>query len=97
MKKKLSQRDRDRVVASNRKLLISLLVTLAVIAVVLVVLIIAVPSIGGVAVFGMTALGLLIGFALVVPQRSLLRELGITTEEAKAIIAEEKQRPTRGA
>ncbi|MGY0232053.1 hypothetical protein [Longispora urticae] len=85
----LSQYDRHRLIQSHQRLKISLLVTLPVIIVVFVLLVASGVSfplpLGG-------AIGVGIGLLLLVPQRRLVAELGLSNTEAKAIITAELER-----
>ncbi|MEV6522446.1 hypothetical protein AB0M43_10925 [Longispora sp. NPDC051575] len=87
----LSQHDLHRLLRSHRRLKVSLLVTLAVIIAGLVLLIVSDASfpipLGGV-------IGVCIGLVLLIPQRRLLAELGLTNVEAKEIITAERERRT---
>ncbi len=78
----LSQTDIDRLRRSHRNLMISLVLSLPVIVVLSVAIIMAgisFPLLG-------PLLGVGIGWLLLIPQRRLLDELGLTSKEAKAIL-----------
>src|SRR5690349_6952021 len=77
----LTPQEMDRLVRSNRNLKISTLVALAVILPLIVVSGLAgvSPGVGGV-------VGVLIGLLLLLPQRRLLSELGLSAPEAKEIL-----------
>lgn len=78
----LSQTDLDRLRRSHRNLMISLVLSLPVIIVLSVAIIMAgirFPLLG-------PLLGVGIGWLLLIPQRRLLDELGLTSKEAKAIL-----------
>ncbi|WP_155372958.1 hypothetical protein [Catellatospora vulcania] len=85
----LSQKDLDRLVRSNRNLKISLWVFCVGMIGVLFLLIAnnvtMSPACG-------TALGVGIGALLVIPQRQLLSELGLSRQEAKQILQDERKR-----
>jgi hypothetical protein len=86
--RELTSPDLDRLRRSNRRLLTAVLVTigLVVLWVVLIVIEVAPPIF-----FGGPVLGICIGVLLVVPQRRLLRELGISPAEARQILESEKE------
>jgi hypothetical protein len=93
--REVSAADRDRLVESNRRLVRNLVIALAVtIAVVIAI---------GLVFEGVTlallgpALGLLIGYLLVLPQRRLVRELGLAPDEARQIIGQERARRREAA
>ena len=77
----LTPQEMDRLVRSNRNLKISALVALAVIIPLMVVTGMAgvSPGVGGV-------VGILVGLLLLLPQRRLLGELGLSAPEAKEIL-----------
>ncbi|MBB2909531.1 drug/metabolite transporter (DMT)-like permease [Streptosporangium becharense] len=85
----LSPNELERLLRSHRRLRTSMLVTIAVIIVVVVLLARAdVPLPSGLGV----GAGVGIGLLLLIPQRRLLNELGLTSTQAKAIIAAERER-----
>lgn len=78
----------DRLVRSNGQLMISLVVTLCVIVGAVVVLVLndvdfAIRGVG---------LGVLVGGLLLIPNRRVVRELGLTTAEARDVLQAEKER-----
>lgn len=86
--RELNAEELDRLVRSNRQLLISLVVTVCVIAGVAVVLVLndldfVIRGVG---------LGVLVGLLLAIPNRRVVRELGLTTAEARAVLQAEKER-----
>jgi hypothetical protein len=83
----LRQNELDRLVRSHRNLKISALVTLLLVVPVIVGLI----AVGGPVLLG-PVVGVGIGMLLLVPQRRLLTELGLTNVEAKQILQEERDR-----
>jgi hypothetical protein len=85
--RRLRQNELDRLVRSHRNLKISALVTLLLVVPVIVGLIaVGVPVLVG------PVVGVGIGMLLLVPQRRLLNELGLTNVEAKQILQEERDR-----
>ncbi|GHJ43843.1 hypothetical protein Cs7R123_11850 [Catellatospora sp. TT07R-123] len=84
--RKLNPHDLDRLVRSNRRLKLSLLITLA--AIVLVAVVLIKNDID--ARLG-AGVGVLIGLLLLMPQRRLLAELGLTGAEAKEILAAHRE------
>jgi hypothetical protein len=82
----LSQEELDRLVRSDRNLKISLAVTLAVLVALLVLLIVNdIPLVLG------GGLGMLIGLVLLIPQRRLLGELGLSRDDARAILRQRRE------
>ncbi|GIJ43532.1 hypothetical protein Val02_04180 [Virgisporangium aliadipatigenens] len=82
----LSQEELDRLVRSDRNLKISLVVTLALLVALLALLIANdVPLVLG------GGLGMLIGLALLIPQRRLLSDLGLSKEEAREILRRRRE------
>jgi hypothetical protein len=83
MMRELTSADLDRLRRSNRRLLVGMLVTVGLITLWLLLLVagIVTPPV----IFG-PLLGLAVGALLVVPQRRLLRKLGVSTAEAREIL-----------
>lgn len=85
----LNPSELERLIRSHRRLKISLLLTLPLLVGLLVLLVVADTSFpSGLGV----PLGVVIGGLLVLPQRRLLRQLGITRLEARAILEAERER-----
>ncbi|WP_166380810.1 hypothetical protein [Catellatospora methionotrophica] len=87
--RKLSSRDLERLVRSHRNLKISLWVFAVAMVGVLALLIVnevtLSPACG-------TAVGVGIGALLLIPQRQLLSELGLSRDEARQILRDERER-----
>jgi hypothetical protein len=79
----------DRLVRSNRRLMLGLTVTVCLLILLVVVLVIADLDF---AIPGGAGLGVLIGMLLVIPNRRVVRDLGLTVDEARAILQAEKER-----
>ncbi|GIG61699.1 hypothetical protein Lfu02_60710 [Longispora fulva] len=87
--REISEEDLRRLRESNRRLKISLLATLAVVIAGVVLLVaadVSFPLGGG------GFIGICIGLLLLIPQRRLLRELGLTNTEARAILEADRER-----
>jgi len=85
----LSPDELERLIRSHRRQKISLLVTIAVIIVLFVPMALSdVPFPSGLG----AGVGVGIGLLLLIPQRRLLKELGITNVEAQAILEAERER-----
>lgn len=86
--RELNAEELDRLVRSNRRLMISLTVTLAVIvgAVALLVL-----NDLDFVIRGGAGLGVLIGALLLIPHRRVVRDLGLTTAEARAVLRADRE------
>jgi hypothetical protein len=87
MVRTLPQHDLDRLIRSNRNLKISLVVALLLVVPLVVGLVAA-----GAPVLSGPILGVGIGLLVLIPQRRLLKELGLTSEEAKRILAAARKR-----
>jgi hypothetical protein len=85
----LSPKELERLMGSHRRLRASLLITIAVI--IAVVVLMALADVGFPSAFGV-GIGVGIGSLLLLPQRRVLNELGLTSVEAKAIIQAERER-----
>ncbi|RSM48401.1 hypothetical protein DMB66_46340 [Actinoplanes sp. ATCC 53533] len=83
----LTPSELDRLVSSQRKLNISALVAV----VVLVAIVVAMAS-AGVSFVPGALVGVAIGALLSVPHRRLLNELGLSRQDARAILSAEKKR-----
>ncbi|MEV4640408.1 hypothetical protein AB0J80_23995 [Actinoplanes sp. NPDC049548] len=88
MVRKLRQQDLDRLIRSHRNLRLSLVVALLVV----IPLFLGLAAAGAPAVLLSPVAGVAIGFLLLMPQRRLLKELGLTNVEAKQILAEARKR-----
>ncbi|MFI7602446.1 hypothetical protein [Actinoplanes sp. NPDC049681] len=91
MARALRRNELDRLIRSHRNLKISAVATLVLIVPVIVAL-----AVAGVPVVAGPVVGVGIGMLLLIPQRRLLKELGLTNEEAKQILAAERVRRADG-
>ncbi|MFC4071771.1 hypothetical protein [Actinoplanes subglobosus] len=83
----LSPENRERLVRSQRQLTI-----LAVLAIIVLVAIVVALSAAGASVLPGALVGVAVGALLSIPHRRLLTELGLTKQEARAILIEERKR-----
>ena len=77
----------DRLVRSQRNLNISALVAIVVLVAIIVLL-----AIAGISLLPGALVGVGIGFLLSMPHRRLLNELGLSRQDARAILIAEKKR-----
>ncbi|MFD9736362.1 hypothetical protein, partial [Umezawaea sp. NPDC059074] len=89
--RQLTDDELARLVRSNRRLALGLTATV-VLGVLAVVLIVATDV--HFAVRGGVGLGALIGTLMVIPNRKVVADLGLTVDEARAILQAEKERRT---
>jgi hypothetical protein len=78
-----------RLVRSNRRLMLGLSATVCLLVLLVVVLVMADVDF---AIPGGVGLGVLIGMLLVIPNRRVVRDLGLTVDEARAVLQTEKER-----
>ena len=83
----LTQGEIDRLVRSQRNLNLSALVAVLVLVAIIVVL-----AIAGISFLPGVLVGVGIGFLLSIPHRRLMNELGLSRQDARAILVAEKKR-----